>query len=50
MESDKRMEQVVLRWKRELSSKAQELEALRDKLEPQDLDMLRIQIQRELPI
>ena len=48
IESDRNTELVVSKWKAQLDERTKELDILRGKLVPQDLDMLRIEIQDEL--
>lgn len=50
IESDRATEALVAKWKVQLSARTADLEALQTKLVPQDLDMLRIQIQEELEV
>ena len=48
IESDRNTEVVVAKWKSQLDERTSELDMLQAKLVPQDLDMLRIEIQEEL--
>mmetsp|Transcript_12593 Transcript_12593/g.41276 ORF Transcript_12593/g.41276 Transcript_12593/m.41276 type:complete len:1027 (-) Transcript_12593:628-3708(-) len=48
IESDRNTELAVSKWKAQLDDRTKELDVLRGKLVPQDLDMLRIEIQEEL--
>jgi hypothetical protein len=50
IESDRATEALVAKWKVQLDSRTRELEDVQKKLVPQDLDMLRIQIQEELEV
>jgi len=45
---EKNVEIVVEKWKAQLTSRTKELEEMQIKLQPQDMDMLRIQLQEEL--
>ena len=48
IEADRHTELLVSKWKVQLDERTRELEELQGKLVPQDLDMLRIQVQEEL--
>lgn len=49
IESDKRHEELIAKWKRQLEAKAKAFESLQQKFAPpRDLDQLRIKIQEEL--
>ena len=50
IEADRATEALVAKWKVQLDSRTRELEEVQKKLVPQDLDMLRIQIQEELEV
>lgn len=50
IEADRSTEGIVRKWKAQLDERTKELDALQAKLVPQDLDMLRIQIQEELEL
>lgn len=48
MEGDRSIETVVHKWRAQLEARTRELEALKSSLAPQDVDMLRAQLQEEL--
>ena len=50
IEADRATEALVAKWKVQLDSRTRELEEVQKRLVPQDLDMLRIQIQEELEV
>ena len=50
IEGDRATELLVSKWKVQLDERTKELEELQSKLVPQDLDMLRIQVQEELEL
>ncbi|KAG5178485.1 hypothetical protein JKP88DRAFT_328851 [Tribonema minus] len=48
IEGDRTTEAVVHKWRVQLEARTKELESLRSQLVPQDLDMLRMQMQEEI--
>ena len=48
VEADRATELAVQKWKAQLDQRSRELEELQARLAPQDLDLLRIQVQEEL--
>lgn len=50
VEADRYTEDLISKWKEQLDSRTKELEMLQTKIVPQDMDLLRIQIQEELEV